>query len=49
MREDLQASLATLRETLDSVRTVADSLERDPSVLLRGPRSDGPPPPQGKK
>lgn len=44
MREDLQASLATLRETLDSVRTVADSLERDPSVLLRGPRPDGPPP-----
>lgn len=44
MREDLQASLATLRETLDSVRTVADSLERDPSVLLRGPRSDAPVP-----
>jgi phospholipid/cholesterol/gamma-HCH transport system substrate-binding protein len=48
MREDLQASLATLRETLDSFRTVADSLERDPSVLLRGPRADGPPS-QGKK
>ncbi len=44
MREDLQASLATLRETLDAVRAVADSLERDPSVLLRGPRPDGPPP-----
>ena len=44
VREDLQASLVTLRETLDSVRTVADSLERDPSVLLRGPRSDGPVP-----
>jgi len=44
MREDLQASLATLRETLDSVRTVADALERDPSVLLRGPRADGPVP-----
>jgi ABC-type transporter Mla subunit MlaD len=44
MREDLEASLATLRETLDSVRTVADSLERDPSALLRGPRRDGPPP-----
>jgi paraquat-inducible protein B len=44
MREDLQASLATLRETLDSIRAVADSLERDPSVLLRGPRPDGPPP-----
>jgi hypothetical protein len=48
MREDLQTSLATLRETLDSVRTVADSLERDPSTLLRGPRPDAPPP-QGKK
>ncbi len=44
MREDLQASLATLRETLDSFRSVADSLERDPSVLLRGPRPDAPPP-----
>jgi phospholipid/cholesterol/gamma-HCH transport system substrate-binding protein len=44
VREDLQASLATLRETLDSVRTVADSLERDPSVLLRGPRPDRPVP-----
>jgi paraquat-inducible protein B len=42
LREDLQASLASLRETLDSVRSVADSLERDPSVLLRGPRRDAP-------
>ena len=42
MREDLQTSLATLRETLESVRSVADSLERDPSVLLRGPRRDAP-------
>jgi ABC-type transporter Mla subunit MlaD len=52
LREDLQSSLASLRETLDSVRTVADSLERDPSVLLRGPRADVPPPvppAQGKK
>jgi phospholipid/cholesterol/gamma-HCH transport system substrate-binding protein len=48
MREDLQASLTTLRETLDSVRAVADSLERDPSVLLRGPRADGPPPGDSK-
>ncbi len=44
LREDLQASLASLRETLDSVRSVADSLERDPSVLLRGPRADKPAP-----
>jgi ABC-type transporter Mla subunit MlaD len=42
LREDLQASLASLRETLDSVRSVADSLERDPSVLIRGPRRDAP-------
>ena len=50
MREDLQGSLTTLRETLDAVRAVADSLERDPSVLLRGPRADRPvPAPQGKK
>jgi paraquat-inducible protein B len=44
IREDLQASLGTLRETLDSFRSVADSLERDPSILLRGPRADGAPP-----
>ena len=44
MREDLQASLATLRETLDSFRAIADSLERDPSLLLRGPRPDVPRP-----
>lgn len=44
MREDLESSLAALRETLDSVRAVADALERDPSALLRGPRPDGPPP-----
>ncbi len=43
MREELDASLAALRETLESVRAVADSLERDPSILLRGPRPDGPP------
>jgi phospholipid/cholesterol/gamma-HCH transport system substrate-binding protein len=39
--EELQASLVALREALESVRTLADSLERDPSVLLRGPRADG--------
>lgn len=48
MREELDASLAALRETLDSVRAVADALERDPSVLLRGPRPDGPPPTEKK-
>ncbi|MCC6763823.1 MAG: MCE family protein [Deltaproteobacteria bacterium] len=44
MREDLEATLATLRETLDSVRAVADALERDPSALLRGSRPGEPPP-----
>jgi phospholipid/cholesterol/gamma-HCH transport system substrate-binding protein len=44
IREDLQSSLGTLRETLDAFRSVADSLERDPSILLRGPRQDGPVP-----
>jgi len=38
--EELQASLVALREAAESVRTLADSLERDPSVLLRGPRGD---------
>jgi len=40
-REELAASLVALREALESVRTLADSLERDPSTLLRGPRADG--------
>ena len=39
-REELQMSLVALRETLEAVRALADSLERDPSVLLRGPRGD---------
>jgi phospholipid/cholesterol/gamma-HCH transport system substrate-binding protein len=47
-REDLQASLSTLRETLDAFRAVADSLERDPSILLRGPRADKAIPPVKK-
>ena len=40
VRADLQASLVALREALESVRTLADSLQRDPSVLLRGPHPD---------
>src|SRR5205807_1515549 len=40
-QEELQAGLVALREALESVRTLADSLERDPSVLLRGPHGDG--------
>ncbi len=39
-RGELQASLVALREALESVRTLADSLQRDPSALLRGPRPD---------
>jgi paraquat-inducible protein B len=45
-REELTASLIALRETLESVRTLADSLERDPSALLRGARSDDAAPPK---
>jgi len=39
--DDLRASLVALRETLESVRALADSLDRDPSALLRGRRPDG--------
>jgi DNA repair ATPase RecN len=44
LREELRASLVSLREALDSIRTLADSLQRDPSVLLRGVRADEPHP-----
>src|SRR5215475_9269764 len=47
-REELAASLVALRETLEAVRALADSLERDPSTLLRGPRSDGASPPTAR-
>ena len=46
-REELAASLVALRETLESMRALADSLERDPSVLLRGVRADDATPAQG--
>lgn len=39
--DDLQASLVALREALESVRTLADKLEQDPSTLVRGPHGDG--------
>jgi paraquat-inducible protein B len=45
VREELASSLVALRETLEAVRVLADSLERDPSALVRGPRADGPIPP----
>jgi len=38
--EELEASLVALREALESVRTLADSLQQDPSVLVRGPHAD---------
>jgi phospholipid/cholesterol/gamma-HCH transport system substrate-binding protein len=47
-RAELQASLVALREALESVRALADSLERDPSVLLRGQRADGVAPVKGR-
>ena len=47
-REELQASLIALRETLDSVRVLADMLARDPSVVLRGPPAGSVPRPDGK-
>ncbi len=33
---DLREDLVTLREALESVRALADYLERDPGALLRG-------------
>ncbi len=42
VRDELRASLVALREALESIRTLADSLERDPSVILRGVRADAP-------
>jgi ABC-type transporter Mla subunit MlaD len=42
VRDELRLSLAALRDTLESVRTLADSLQRDPSVIVRGPHVDAP-------
>ena len=47
VRAELAASLVALRETLEAVRALSDSLDRDPSALLRGPRADGPLPARG--
>jgi paraquat-inducible protein B len=44
LRDDLRTDLVALRETLDSIRALVDSLDRDPSVLVRGRRADGAPP-----
>lgn len=41
VREDLRADLVSLREALDAIRVLVESLDRDPSVLVRGRRADG--------
>jgi hypothetical protein len=44
-RDDLRADLVAFREALESVRALVDSLDRDPTIVLRGRRSgDGAPP-----
>jgi phospholipid/cholesterol/gamma-HCH transport system substrate-binding protein len=48
VREELLASLIAFRETLDSVRALADVLGRDPSVVLRGPPADRIPAPMSR-
>jgi paraquat-inducible protein B len=39
--EDLRANLLALRETLESIRALVESIDRDPSLLVRGRRADG--------
>jgi len=39
--DELRTDLVGLRETLDSIRALVESLDRDPSVLIRGRRADG--------
>jgi phospholipid/cholesterol/gamma-HCH transport system substrate-binding protein len=41
LRGDVASSLIALRDTLDAVRALAERLERDPSILIRGPSADG--------
>jgi len=40
VREELRQSLVALRETLESIRALSESLDRDPSILVRGRRPD---------
>ena len=40
VRDELRTSLVALRDALESIRMLADSLQRDPSAILRGIRSD---------
>jgi paraquat-inducible protein B len=44
IRDEVRSDLVALRETLESIRALVDSLDRDPSVLVRGRRADGVPP-----
>ncbi|MGH7785238.1 MAG: MlaD family protein [Candidatus Binatia bacterium] len=44
VRDELRLSLVALREALDAVRGLAESLDRDPSLVLRGRPADGAPP-----
>ena len=41
VRDDLRADLIALRDTLDVIRALAESLDRDPSLLVRGRRAEG--------
>jgi len=38
--EDLHANLVAMRETLESIRALIDTVNRDPSLLVRGRRAD---------
>jgi phospholipid/cholesterol/gamma-HCH transport system substrate-binding protein len=42
VRDELRSSLVALRAALESIRILSDSLQRDPSTILRGVRSDAP-------
>jgi paraquat-inducible protein B len=44
VRDDLRSDLVALHDTLDSIRALVESLDRDPSVVVRGRRADGPVP-----
>ena len=41
VRDDLRPSLVVLRETLEALHSFIESLDRDPSILVRGRRADG--------
>jgi phospholipid/cholesterol/gamma-HCH transport system substrate-binding protein len=44
VRDELRVSLMALRDTLDAIRIFVDTLNRDPAILVRGRRADGPVP-----